>query len=371
MTFFKKLFGKKEQSALQSCTDESLVILPTKDEDNFKIAACLSSDDFSEYSQAELKAVMHNEPEFSFPKDKWIKAMEERKRRDEYDALLNKTAELNNKGIAFEENGDIQSAIDVYEENISMGYPARHAYDRLMVLYRKLEDKVNEERVVKLAIEKFPDETKYQKRLALLQGAFEMKEITQPITPIEIDRCWGDIFEERILQVPEFDFYCEQETNPNKYVNASHDYSFLEPVWEVQRHFKSILEEAKRAEDLGYQETAVRLYEQAVAEKYYMPDPYARLVKIYSKAKLFDEEKRILLLGIDHFRQLKTKRKEYVLHLAQKYNATDFATERIDNGKKITYFNGVFELYNPFPIVEKWQERAEKKRYLLTSEYNK
>lgn len=109
----------------------------------------------------------------------------------------------------------------------------------------------------------------------------------------------------------------------------------------------------------------------AYVQKYYMPDPYDRLIKIYSKAKLFDEEKRILLLGIDHFRQLRTKRKEYVLHLAQKYNATDFATERIDNGKKITYFNGVFELYNPFPIVEKWQERAEKKRYLLTSEYNK
>lgn len=368
MAFFKKLFGRKEQPSLQPSSNESVVVLPTKGEDNFKIAACLSVEDFNEYSKAELKAIMQNEPQFSFLKEKWDKAKEERKRRDEYDALLNKTAELNNKGIAFEDSGDVQSAIEVYEENLSMGYPARHAYDRLMVLYRKQEDKTNEERVVKLAIEKFPDETKYQKRLALLQGTFEVKEITSPITPIKIDKCWGDIMEERILQVPEFDFYCEQETNPDKYANASHDYSYLEPVWEVQRHFKKLLEEAKREENLGYQETAVLLYEQAVAEKYYMPEPYDRLVKIYSKAKLYEDEKRILLSGIDHFKELREKRKEYVLHLAKKYNAIDFATERIDNGKKITYFNGVFELYNPFPIVERWQERAEKKKYLLTRE---
>ena len=59
MAFFKKLFGKKEQSSLQPVCNESVVVLPTKGEDNFKVASCMSSDDFCEYSQAELKAITH------------------------------------------------------------------------------------------------------------------------------------------------------------------------------------------------------------------------------------------------------------------------------------------------------------------------
>lgn len=367
MSFFKKLFGKKEPSDIQNVLEvqsDKYVTLKTQGDENFKIASCLSVEDFAEYSKLDLQAAMQGVPTFTYPKDKWEKAVEERKRRDEYDSLLQRTAELNNHGIELEEKGDVAAAIKVYEENVALGYSARHAYDRLMVLYRKLEDKENEERIIKLAIEKFPDDTKYQKRLAVLQGSFVVKPISTAPSTLTIERCWGEIWEERILEVPEFDFYCEQETNPDKYVNPSHNYSYLEPVWEVQRHFRELLDKAKKAEDLGNQEQAVTLYEQAVAEKYYMPDPYDRLIKIYSKAKLAEEEKRILLLGIQHFTQLRDKRREYILYLAKKYNATDFAMERINAGKKITYYSGVFDLYNPFPIVEKWKERASKKKFL-------
>jgi hypothetical protein len=47
--------------------------------------------------------------------------------------------------------------------------------------------------------------------------------------------------------------------------------------------------------------------------------------------------------------------------LAKKYNAEKFLNERLASGGKITYYAGVFELYNPFPIIEKWEERLEKK----------
>lgn len=128
----------------------------------------------------------------------------------------------------------------------------------------------------------------------------------------------------------------------------------------MQKHFKTIEHEAIAAEDLGKSEQAVKLYEQMVAERYYMPSPYDRLIKIYSKAKLHEEEIRILKIGIEHFKQLREKRLTYVMYLAYKYHAVEFAQERINNGKKITYYNGLFELYNPFPIVEKWELRLQK-----------
>lgn len=55
---------------------------------------------------------------------------------------------LNNKGMEYEEAGDIASAIRVYEENIKNGYPAHHSFRRLMVLYRKQKDYENEIRVI-------------------------------------------------------------------------------------------------------------------------------------------------------------------------------------------------------------------------------
>lgn len=39
--------------------------------------------------------------------------------------------------------------------------------------------------------------------------------------------------------------------------------------------------------------------------------------------------------------------------LAAKYGAQDFFNERVRTSKKNTYYNGVFELYNPFTIIEK------------------
>lgn len=94
-----------------------------------------------------------------------IAYIEENKRREE---LLKTTSELNNKGIAYEKAGEIEAAISTYEECIKLRYPATHAYYRLMVLYRKAKDTVNEERVIRVAIEMFPNEEKYKERLTRL-----------------------------------------------------------------------------------------------------------------------------------------------------------------------------------------------------------
>lgn len=373
MQFFKNLFSKKksETTAHEEIVHEEKVheekddvlIFDANEDGNLKIELCLSEDDYSLFESRKLKAICQGKPTFTFPKDKWLKAVSERQRRDEQEAIISKTAELNNRGIAFEEEGDIASAIKVYEENVALGYPARHSYERLMVLYRKQEDRENELRIIKLTLEKFPNDTKTQKRLAIMLGTYETKTIKSAPRQKKVRKCWGDIWEKRILEVPEFDFYCERETNPQKYDNGTLYYDYLKPIWEVQTHFSTLLSEAKKAEDLGDQERAVQLYEQAVAEKYYMPTPYDRLIKIYSKAKLRNEEKRILQIGVKHFSDLREKRREYVLMLAKKYGALDFALDRIKNGKKITYYNGVFELYNPYPIVERWQERMVNKDY--------
>ena len=73
----------------------------------------------------------------------------------EREKALHKSVELNNKGIAFEKEGNDDAAIEVYEQSIATGYKTLHPYDRLIVIYRKHKDYQNELRVIKLAIEAF------------------------------------------------------------------------------------------------------------------------------------------------------------------------------------------------------------------------
>lgn len=82
---------------------------------------------------------------------------------------LFKCAELNNKGIELEKRGNIADAIAIYEENIKGDcYPARHSFNRLLVLYRKAKDYENEKRVAEKAISLFSD-NKYKERLQKIE----------------------------------------------------------------------------------------------------------------------------------------------------------------------------------------------------------
>lgn len=83
---------------------------------------------------------------------------------------IHRTAMLNNKGVEFEKRRDIQGAINIYEQNISYGdCCTRHTYERLMVLYRKRKDYLNELRIIEKAIAVFPNEQRYKERLKNLK----------------------------------------------------------------------------------------------------------------------------------------------------------------------------------------------------------
>lgn len=74
-----------------------------------------------------------------------------------------------NEGEIFEKEGNIDEAIIAFEEAITHKYfHCTTPFYRLMVLYRKRNDLDNEIRVVKAALEYFPNEEKYRERLEKL-----------------------------------------------------------------------------------------------------------------------------------------------------------------------------------------------------------
>lgn len=294
------------------------------------------------------------------PRELYIKAKEDRKQTKELNWKISRTAELNNIGIAAEKEGRIEDAIAAYEENIAIGYTAFHSYDKLIAIYRKLGRKEDERRVVVRKMEVFGWDNETDKQLQQIDGTYVEPEPQMP-DHAEQYTVSGETMAERFnklkMQMVEFDFYNSGE-------QGRADRAFKSPIvkeiWEMQREFSGLVNNAESFEREKNYVEAAKIYERIMAEKYEMTSPYDRLIKIYSKAKLKDEEKRVLEYSINFFTNLRQKQKDYVLMLARKYGKEDFAIERIESGKKITYYSGLYELYNPFPIIEKWKPRLEK-----------
>ena len=84
--------------------------------------------------------------------DKWFYDVEEYKRLS---TRIDNCARWNNQGIAFEKAGNTAEAIKAYEQNIADEYTATHAYDRLIKIYRRIKQYVDELRIIQTAIRVF------------------------------------------------------------------------------------------------------------------------------------------------------------------------------------------------------------------------
>lgn len=91
---------------------------------------------------------------------KWESDLKVQKLKDKQ---LADTAHNNNKGIAYEKEGNIKSAIRMYEKNLEIGYLATHSYTRLMIIYHKEKRYEDEIRIINKAIEIFSLDVRYNK----------------------------------------------------------------------------------------------------------------------------------------------------------------------------------------------------------------
>jgi tetratricopeptide (TPR) repeat protein len=74
-----------------------------------------------------------------------------------------KDSERNQKGKEFEASGDIDSAIEIYEQNVTILSPAPFPYKRLALIYKKKKDIDNEIRVLKALLSIQENEAKKYK----------------------------------------------------------------------------------------------------------------------------------------------------------------------------------------------------------------
>jgi tetratricopeptide (TPR) repeat protein len=61
----------------------------------------------------------------------------------------------NLRGIELEKAGEVDKAIELYEQNVAEGFDGNHPYDRLAIIYHKQKRYEDEERILLAAIDVF------------------------------------------------------------------------------------------------------------------------------------------------------------------------------------------------------------------------
>lgn len=153
-----------------------------------------------------------------------------------------------------------------------------------------------------------------------------------------------------IAQLPEFDFY----TNGNDTL-FSEDAPVCRQIEDIISHIENELRKAKVAEKSKDYIYATNIYEELIANGYWKPELYNRLLYIYDKAGLTSGVKELLVLAISFFENQQKKQKQELLRLADKYKSRAYAEAKINQGKTVAYFDGFFEIYMPFPDIDVWK----------------
>lgn len=164
--------------------------------------------------------------------------------------------------------------------------------------------------------------------------------------------------------MPEFNFYFDMPEGMEtfEYLSFKKPVPFDQSVKlrKFRDEFETVLNEAKIAESTNSIDVAIEIYEYLISEEYEYTDPFERLMVIYKKLKWLKEEKSVYERAIHFFESVRSEQKRYVLEIAKKYRSETKALEYINSNKKIQYFGGAFDLYNPYPKIDNWKLKLEK-----------
>jgi len=290
---------------------------------------------------------------------------------------FNHIIELRQKAQQLEKEIKPQEAISVYLNSIFAGEKSKklninnYAYDieRVIILFSKTQQKDELKKFLEEKIDLYPDfqETKkWAVRLSKLNNEESNTEIS--ISPTDINDqqpskiTMGQRINDFKKEMPEFNFYYDLPLNSDTLIYKNNvPFEYSRKLREFRDAFETIKSSAKIAENEGDYKKAIEAYKKMIVEEYESPEPYERLIIIYAKLKWKDEEKKIIEQAISFFTNLKDKQLNYVLTLAKKYNTIEKAMEYINQDKKIFYYGGAFELYNPQTSrLTKWKNRVEK-----------
>lgn len=239
-----------------------------------------------------------------------------------------------------------------YESAVQKGYSLNlEPYNWLLSHYTSKEQWNDAKRVLLLVPAKFSqDALVVEFREVIRQREDKLPQQANLHRTITTKDTLANRYKSLIAQLPEFDFY----TSGNDAL-FSENAPMCHQIEYIISHIENELRKAKVAEKSKDYITATNIYEELIANGYWKPEPYNRLLYIYDKAGLTNGVNELLVLAISFFENQQKKQKHELLRLANKYKSRAYAEAKINQGKTVAYFDGFFEIYMPFPDIDVWK----------------
>ncbi len=303
-----------------------------------------------------------------------------RKENAAWEKEFNHIINLREEATDLDKLGKHSEALKIFQDSIAYGENSErlnlnnyaHDIERVIILLGKTKQDEKQKVFLENVIEKYPDSTdidKWKIRLSKIT-AKNSEKIDVEITPNDINAptpdypTLGGKYQKFKDSLPEFNFYYDMPNGMEtyEYLSVYSPVSFEKSkiLREFRESFKSILSEAQIAENQNNYKNAIEINLKLIAENYDGKEPFERLIIIYNKLKWKDQTIEIIEKAIGYFEMLKESQKNKVILIAKKYGMENKALEYINANKKIQYYGGVFDLYNPYPIIDKWKEKLEK-----------
>ena len=288
------------------------------------------------------------------------------------------TIKFRNTASDLEKTGKLLEAIEEYSKSISFGENSQrlnlnnYAFDieRLIILYGKTKQANTLIIFLETIISKYPNYRDTKKWAVRLSALTKNKSENVDISPNDITQqspsnpTLGKQLQKLKDSFPKFNFYYDlpEGMNTLEYLSLKkpHSPEKSSQLAKCKEAFEIILSKAKIAENENNFKTAIEAYQKLISEEYEDITPFERLIVIYKKLRWTDHEIETIKKGIDFFSQLKDNQKIKALSLAKEFNMEDKANEYIQNNKKIFHYGGAFELYKPYPIIDKWKDKLSK-----------
>lgn len=284
-----------------------------------------------------------------------------------------------NKALDYEQKNEIEKALEKHLEAYEIGHNSEilnicnYSYniDRAIVLYGKLKREDELKSFLEKVISQYPNDrsakdwivrfTKLNSKNIAEKDNYDTTlddEIISNVSGV------GKKIEELKDSFPEFDFYYKKGVEESTIFYFSNNIAIdRNKIANLQKYRDAIdilIKKGRVFENTKEYGRAIHLYHRIINEQIDNKEPYKRLMIIYRKLKEKEKEIQIIRDAISFFETLRENQKKYTLGLARKYGEEDFALSYINNNKRIQYYNGMFDLYNPNTDIEKWKERLNK-----------
>ncbi len=303
-----------------------------------------------------------------------------RKENAAWEKEFNHIIKLREEATALEKLGKHLEALKIFQDSIVYGENSErlnisnyaHDIERVIILLGKTKQDETQKVFLENAIKNypdFPDVDKWKIRLSKITSINSLESDVE-ITPADIfvptpsNPTLGEKYQKFKDSLTEFNFYHDMPNGMEtfEYLSIYKPVPFekSKKMREFRGIFQSILSEAQIAENQNNYKKAIELYLKLIAEDYNEKEPFERLIIIYNKLKWKEQTIEIIEKAIELFEKLKEIQRDKIISIAKKYGVENKALEYINTDKKIQYFGGVFDLYNPYPIIDKWKQKLEK-----------